>query len=103
MSTSANQNITANHLVFTDNDFSYNLKENEVNILFVNVFNTFEKFGFVWKYVWSPVCGFFVSLKLKLNTISEIDWMAVVTSHLAASLAWQNIFSERFMDIYVPA
>lgn len=47
MSTSANQNITANHLVFTDNDFSYNLKENEVNILFVNVFNTFEKFGFV--------------------------------------------------------
>jgi hypothetical protein len=28
MSTSANQNITANHLVFTDNDFSYNLNEN---------------------------------------------------------------------------
>jgi len=31
MNTCANQNITANHLVFTDNDFSYNLNKNEIN------------------------------------------------------------------------
>lgn len=103
MSTSANQNITANHLVFTDNDFSYNLNENEISTSCVSVFNAFWQIGIVWKYVWSPVCGFFVSLKLKLNIISEVDWMAVVTSLLVASLAWQNIFSERLMDICVTA
>jgi hypothetical protein len=49
------------------------------------------------------VCGIFVSLKLKLTTISEIDGMAVVTSLSAASLAWQNIFSEHLMDICITA
>jgi hypothetical protein len=41
MSTSANQNITANHLVFTDNDFSYNFNENEINTSCVSVVDTF--------------------------------------------------------------
>jgi len=37
MSTSANQNITADHLVFTDNDFSYNLNKNEICTSFDSV------------------------------------------------------------------
>jgi len=41
MSASANQNITANYLVFNDNDFSCNLNENEINALCVSVFKTF--------------------------------------------------------------
>jgi len=72
MSTSANQNIAANHLVFTDNDYSYNFNKNEIYTSCGSVLIYFNRFV-LYENTSDLLYVVSVSLKLKLNSIYETD------------------------------